>query len=149
MKRFRYRLEPLLTRARQQEEQRQRDLAAAETKVRNQQQRLIELADRKQGTVERMRQQMLSSLSVSALSRSYRHLVITKRDQVTGAEVLRSLQQTAAGARDDLTIAMRERKKYEKLKERQRDRHRTAAEERERKELDELSIQRYRFTRAT
>jgi flagellar protein FliJ len=145
MKRFRYRLEPVLKIKEHHERQRQKEHAAALQQVMNQQSRLEQIETEKQRTFDQERPHLTGSLKPHLLMSASRYLVKLKRDTLMGRELLRGLETEAERRRQRLVEAAREKKTYEKHKEKLERRFAESLEQKEAKLLDEMAIIRYTY----
>ena len=147
MKKFQFRLEPVLRLKAHREKQRQKEHALAVRQVTMQQERLASLEGDKSRTFDHQRRMQAGPISAGRLLITSRYLVKLKRDALTGREVLRGLEKTAETRRHELVEAARERKTYEKLKEKRKSAFEQDVARRERKELDEIAVTRFRRTK--
>lgn len=144
MKRFKYRLEPLLKMKEHLEKERQKNLA---TKIKQVQDKLGELAAVEQSrerNFDKQRHEARSSFSVAEMLVISRYIHKLKRDTLIGTEMLKALRKEEEKRRQELLEATRERKKYEKLKEKQQARHYQNIESILTKESDETAVNTYR-----
>lgn len=139
MKKFRYRLAPLLTVKEHAEKQRQREHAQALQQVYSQQQLLTELARRTHETVRGSQAAVSARPNVLLAQMTSRYLAKLRRDAITGTELLRAYQTEAERRRLVLVEATREKRKLEKYREKLRERYYQDLDQSERKELDEVS----------
>ncbi|UCE24848.1 MAG: flagellar export protein FliJ [Candidatus Zixiibacteriota bacterium] len=144
MKKFRYRLQALLKLREQIEKDRQKHLAAASKQVQDQNRRLDDIEQSRDRTIERQRQEADQAFSVAEMLVISRYLHKLKRDSVVGRELLKVLMKEEDNKREELLAAARERRKYEKLKERLRDKHIQEAEATLTKDNDETAISTFR-----
>jgi len=144
MKKFRYRLEPLLKVKTHLERERQKELAVAQTQVRQQEDQLTAVDRQRAATLERQRERLAGRLSVAELLIHARYLLRLKGEMLTGQEILRGLRSQAEERRRLLVEAARERKKYERLKEKQLERHFKELSALERKQVEEVAITAHR-----
>lgn len=140
MKKFRYRLEPILKIRHHTEKQRQKDHAAALQQVYRQKEHLSELDTERERTFEFQRSQLEGPIRTHQLLAASRYLVRLKRDTMTGTELLKGLERETERKRLLLVQASKERKIYEKLRERQQAKFNQEVEQHDRKELDELAV---------
>lgn len=148
MKQFTYRLEPLLKVKAHLEKEKQRDLAEALQRVYAQKAQLGEIDTHREQTVEHQRESMTGKLSLAELLVCSRYLTRLKKDAVAGQELLRGYERKADEKREKLVEATKEKKIYEKLKEKQQDEFMKSVEELERKENDEIAGNCYRRNKA-
>ncbi len=143
MKKFKYRLETLLKVKTQIEKEKQREHAEALRKMYEQKEHLNEIDRRRQDNLERQRHSLQGTISVVDMLLYTRYLLKLKKETMAGNELLRGLQRTAEGKRQALVKASREKKIYEKLKERQQKKYNENVEQSEKKELDEIATNSY------
>ena len=127
------------------EKQRQKEHAVAVQQVYIQQEKLQSIASEKQQTIESQRERLTGPLHPHQLLIASRYLVKLKRDTVTGSELLRALEREAEVRRTRLVEATKQKKIHEKLKEKQQQRFVADIESHEKKELDEIAVNGYRF----
>ncbi len=144
MKKFSFRLEPLLKLRQHEENQKQRSYSAAYEKVRRQELENEQVSKTHQNLVDRQRGALQGPLSTTILQSYARYFRKLKTDQLTGHQVLGVLRRDAETKRRELIAASRERKKFEKLKEIQQDRFHRDAAALEQKETDETAAVTYR-----
>jgi flagellar protein FliJ len=143
MKRFHYRLEPLLRIKSHHEKQRQKEHATALMQVLRQKEHLTEIEADRQTTIDHQRAISGGSVSAYRLQVATRYLLKLKRDTLTGEELLKGLERETERRRLRLLDATKEKKIFEKLKERQRDQFIAEFERAEMKELDEIATRAY------
>lgn len=122
MKQFAYRLEPLLKLRKHTEREKQREYSHAMQKVNEQEQQLGGIDRAHERSCNNQRERLVGKLSVGQLLSFSRYLVKLKGDRLSGTELLRGLNINADEKRQGLVSAARERKKYEKLKEKMKER---------------------------
>ncbi|MBU0984857.1 MAG: flagellar export protein FliJ [candidate division Zixibacteria bacterium] len=144
MKKFKYRLEPLLKVRKHREKERQKEHAAAMKKVQDQQDQLHRIDDSKMATIDSHRQRLMGKITVAEALVCSRYLTRLKRDRLAGYEILQGLKRKAETRREELVEAARERKIYELLREKQERRHLKEIEDFEQKETNEVAISAYR-----
>ena len=144
MKKFKYRLEALLKFRQHIEREKQRSLAEAQNQVHQQQGVIGRIEHGAEATLGRKRRHQTASFSSAELQVYGRYLYRLKREAVMAQELLAGLEKNRDEKRQDLMEAARERKIYEKLKERHRDRYRREAIRAATKETDEVGINSYR-----
>jgi flagellar FliJ protein len=149
MKKFKYRLQALLKAREHIEKERQKQHAAALHQVYNQQQTLSRIAQDKQDTLSGQRRVMTGSVSVAELLVYTRHILKLKREILAGRELLNVLQKDEGEKRRFLLEASKERKIYEKLKERQQEQFNYAVEQHATKENDEAALNSFRLKKRT
>lgn len=144
MKKFKYRLQALLKMKEHIEKERQKQLATSAKRVQDQEQLLEDVDEHRERTVDRQRERTKSRFSVAEMLVVSRFLHKLKRDTVLGKEMLKVLKKDEDEKRQDLLEATKERKKYEKLKEKQEDKHYEGIETFLAKESDETGINTHR-----
>lgn len=147
MKKFRYRLEPLLKIKSHVERQRQKEHAAALNQVYRQQEVLEEIESRRQDTFRKQAEKLSGRVSTVRLQMATRYLSKLRRDTITGTELLRGLEEEAERRRVKLIDATKEKKIFEKLKERKHEKYQGEINLGERKELDEIAGNSHIFRR--
>ena len=147
MKKFKYRLETLLKVKSQVEKEKQREHAAALRKVYEQKEHLDKIDRRRRDNLGRQRQALEENISIVDMLIYTRYFLKLKRDSVAGSELLRGLQRKSEEKRQDLIAASKERKIYEKLKEKQHKKYSDEMELAEKKELDEIGTNNFSFKR--
>lgn len=145
MKKYRYRLEPVLKIKVHKEKLRQKEHALALQQVMSQQARLVEIETEKLKTLDQERNLLTGPLKPQLLMSATRYLVKLKRDAILGRELLHGLEDEAEKRRLRLVEAARERKTYEKHKEKLQKRFVQTLEQKEAKQLDELAIIRFNY----
>jgi flagellar FliJ protein len=144
VKRFKYRLEPLLKIRQYREKERQKEHAAAAQEVVKQKQELESLENHRAETFDLQRQRLVGTMSVADALICSRYLVRLKRQRMAGTGLLHGLEREAEKKRRKLVEAARERKMYELLKEKQQLRHRQEIEKFDQKLLDEVAVVAFR-----
>jgi flagellar FliJ protein len=147
VKKFRFRLEPLKKIKEHVEKQRQREHADAIHRVNAQQARLADLEQSRLSVMHHQREKQMTTPTVSPMelltySRYYLKL---KRETLAGLELLRGLETEAEAKRHKLVDASRERKIYEKLKERQNAKFNQSTEMILNKDNDEIASNTFRY----
>ena len=145
MKKFKYRLEPLLKMKEQVERDRKIAHAKAIERVHDQEMANPDIERRRGETLTQHRSKLEGHLVTDQLLLYSRYHQKLKRDNLTGQELLKVLRKEESRRRKHLLEAARERKKYEKLKERLSQKHLKIGEEAERKEADEIALNTYRL----
>ncbi len=144
MKKFKYRLQALLKMKEHIEKERQKLLATSAKQVQDQQDHLRSVENHRDDTVERQREDASSSFTVAEMLVVSRYLHKLKRESILGQELLKALKKEEDAKRRELLEATRERKKYEKLKEVQQDKHNDTMETVLAKENDETGVNTFR-----
>lgn len=144
MKKFQYRLQSILKIKEHIEKERQKDFAAAARQVQNQEQNLEQINGEQSSTCDRQRRSTRKTISLAEMLVYTRYLVKLRRDRITGTEMLKALDKTAEEKRASLVVAARERKIYQKLKEKRKEDFDKEAEAVDRKESDEIAANAFR-----
>jgi len=144
VKRFKYRLQPLLNVKSHIERERQKDHALAVERIMRQEEQLSQVDAQRETTLIEQRAGLLGSISISKMLVYSRYLLKLKKNTLAGIETLRGLKKNADEKRLVLVEASKERKIYEKLKERQQDKYNRESARQEQKETDEIAITCYR-----
>ncbi len=143
MKKFAFRLEPLLKMKAHLEKERQKEHGMAQNKALEQKRTLEQIHEERSGTLERQRVEMSGKMSVAELLIYSRYLLKLKKDSLTGGEMLKVLERNVETKRRALVEATKQKKVYEKLKERQQEKHEHMVQAQEEKEADEIAIMSY------
>ncbi|MEW5993912.1 MAG: flagellar export protein FliJ [Candidatus Zixiibacteriota bacterium] len=144
MKKFRFRLQVLLDAKEHLEKERQREYAASIRQVQAQTAELKKLAGARAGTVTNQKQRLSGSISLAEMLVYSRYLLRLKRSALAGEELLKGLKKSEEEKRKALLAAARERQTYEKLKERQKEKHYAGINRLLRKEADETALNSHR-----
>ena len=123
MKKFRFRLDPILKLKEHFEKERQKDLAAALQQVSSQESALVVIHQDRVSTINRQSKHIMGKLSASNLLIHSRYLLRLKADTMTGDELLLGLNETVKEKREKLALASRDKKIFKKLKEKLFERH--------------------------
>ena len=144
MKKFKYRLEALLKLKEHIEKEKQKDLATVRQRVLRQKQEIQQIERNHKQVLNGKRTKQSDKLSVAELLVYSRYLLKLKGDALNNRELLRGLQKTESEKRDLLLQAVKERKTYEKLKERQQEQFNKEVTTLEKKESDEIGLNSHR-----
>lgn len=139
MKKFRYRLAPLLTVREHTEKQRQKEHAQALQQVYDQQQMLQQTARRIRETVAAAQAADSDRPNVVLAQMASRYVAKLRRDSINGTELLRAYQTEAERRRLLLVEATKEKRKLEKYRDKLKERYYRELDLVERKELDEVA----------
>jgi len=145
MKKFKYRLEALLKAKEHIEKERQKQHAAALQQVNNQQQDMERIDQHRSTTLSQQRRGMTGSMSVAEMLVYCRYILKLKRDILAGGELLNALKETEQEKRQTLVKASKERKVYEKLKERRHEQFNNDVRLQTTKENDEIALNSFRL----
>lgn len=144
MKKFQYRLQSILRIKEHIETERQKEFATAAQQVQNQTKSLQQINRLQSSTCDRQRRSTRKCISLAEMLVYTRYLVKLKRDRITGNEVLKALNQTVEEKRALLVVAAKERKIYQKLKEKRQEDFDKEVEADARKESDEIASNAFR-----
>lgn len=147
MKKFRYRLQALLKLREHVERERQKELAAASLKVQDQQHLVQGIYARTESALENKREHQTGKIDLTDMQLFSRFLYRLKRDTIGGEEILRALKKAESQRRQALLEAAREKKIYEKLKERQQTQFYKDFETAATREADEAGLNGFRARR--
>ncbi len=138
-KKFKFRLDPLLKLRKHREKERQKEHAVAVGKVQHQKHLNGGLDTSRVETLNYQRSRLHGRLSVAEALICSRYVMKLKGERLAGTEVLHALQKEAERKRAKLVVAARDRKIFEKLREKKQSRHRQEIEKLEQKALDEVA----------
>lgn len=141
MKKFRFRLEPLLKLKAYKEKEEQKVHAAALQKVYNQEDSLVNINTDRTNNQISLRNFLSGCLDLSRLSGYSRYFMKLKKDEYVGGEMLKVLQKDTEEKRHKLLEATKHRKIYEKLKEKHLEKYSSELELAIQKEQDEIGLQ--------
>lgn len=139
MKRFKYRLQSLLNVRSHIEKEKQKEHAGALQQVHNQKEQLTDVDHRRTNTLSAQRGLQKDRITLAELLVCIRYLAKLKKDTLVGKELLRGLEKNAEEKRKDLVEASKQRKIYEKLKEKQLERFHKEVKAMETKDADEVA----------
>ncbi len=139
MKKFKYRLEPLLKVKSHLEKEKQKIHAASLKKVHDQKSHLTDIDRQKTSTSAFQRRTQQGAICLAELLVCSRFMLKLKKDTLAGSEMLRVMETDAEEKRQDLVEASKQRKIYEKLKERQHEKFDRELKDLEQKDADEVA----------
>lgn len=145
MKKFKYRMEPLLKMKEHQEKEKQKLLAAIQKKRMRQESEIAELKNKQNDVVVHKTNKLNSSFTVAEMLVCSRYLYKLKKDQLINTELLKAIGKDEEMKRKQLLLAAQERKKYEKLKEKQQAKYYNEVKSLEEKESDETALNSFRL----
>ena len=140
MKKFHYRLQTMLKLKEHQERQKQKEHAQALEQVYRQKDKLKAIDSSRNTALNFQRQRLQSRLSIATMLTCSRYLLKLKGDTMLGREALNGLEREAEKKRLNLVEASKQRKIYEKLKDKQKERFYSEYERRDAIELDEIAL---------
>ena len=138
MKKFKFRLEPLLKVKSEIEKRRQRELAEVHRRILSQQKKIETLEQEKLAAQDSQRLHLAGRITLSDLLVYARFFMKLKRQKISDKEMLRILDMDFEKKRQTLLAASTERKKYERLKEIQNSKHLAELSKKEAKQADEF-----------
>ena len=139
MKKFRFRLEPLLRLREQREDQKKRVVAQYQLRINEMQRQALEMAERIKEEGEYLRDQhRRGTVDLHWLRHYYSFVTHTQRAIARRIDEVLGLQKELTTARQELMEATRQKKVLEKLKEKQKLRYLKHLEKREVHRLDEI-----------
>jgi len=139
MKKFKFRLEPLLKLKAYREKEEQKVHASALQKVYNQEDSLVNINSTRVNNQINLRNFLSGSLDLSRLSGYSRYFTKLKKDEFVGREMLKVLKKDSEEKRLKLLEATKQRKIYEKIKEKKFEKYNREFELADQKEQDENS----------
>jgi len=123
MVRFKYRFEKILSYKRHLEKQKQRDLAIEVQKEQAQKQKIDDLRRDRGEQHDRERALLVGEIRPAVLTGFTRYNLLLKQMELAGHEALNKIGQEVTKRRTILLEAARQRKIYEKLKERHKEKY--------------------------
>ncbi|SYZ73592.1 putative Flagellar export protein FliJ [Candidatus Zixiibacteriota bacterium] len=149
MKKFRFRLERVLQIKAHHERDKQKFLALASHRVMQQEQLLDNLIFSRTETQERQRNFLEGKIEPQVLSGYSRYYMILNKNELAGKEVLKAYLADREKKRLELVEATKQKKIYEKLRERKRAAHLKNAELTMQKEQDELASNLFNYKKGS
>jgi flagellar FliJ protein len=137
MKKFKYRLQPLLKVKSEVEKKRQKELAEVHRKVMEQEKKLTVLQAESVEAQELQRRKLSDKITVAELLVYTRYMMKLKRQKISDIELLRVMNLEFEKKRKLLLAATVERKKFEKIKENLYLKYLSENSKREAKQTDE------------
>lgn len=138
MGKFRYRMQNILDVKEKLESQAKNDFAIAAAKVREEEEKLAALNNRKKDYETELKRLCESTLDVKAIKEAEDAVEIIKYHIKMQELNLMTANKELEVARQKMTVAMQDRKTHEKLKEKQFDIFKMEEAAKESKEIDEL-----------
>ncbi len=144
MKKFNFRLEPVLKLRKQIENQKKRVVGDMMAEINQQQQRALELADSIRDEGQRVKNlQEQGQVDLEWMSYYYRYVAQTRQAIQLRINNVMNMQQNLNTARQDLSQAARQTKALEKLKEKRKNAYMHEFEHQQRREWDEIGSNLY------
>lgn len=144
---FKFRFEKILAYRRHREKQKQRELAEVRALEQQQGERITRILDDRVAAQKKERRLLTGKLDPSRLTGYSRYHLKLRRMEMAGREVLGQIAAEVEKKRQALMEATKQKKIYEKLKERYRERHDrkyTLALRKENDEIGQLTYLRHR-----
>ncbi len=149
MKRFRFRLEKVLQIKKYHEKEKQKTLALASHRVMTQEQYLSDLILRRRETQNEQRDLLTGKISAGMLSGYSRYYLMLKKNELAGKEILKAYQIDREKKRLELVESTRQKKIYEKLRERKEEAFRKDTELLMQKEQDDLASKVFSYKKSS
>jgi len=149
MKKFRFRLERILQLKSHAEKEKQKNYGLAVSKVVDQQTALAGIDDSRRSLQDTQRQRLSGALDTSMMSVFSRYYLLLKKKEIGGRELLKAYEKEQEKKRIELVEATREKKTYEKLKERKFEAYNKETELSIQKEQDEMASQMLQYKRSS
>ncbi len=144
MKKFKYRLEPVLRWRRQQEDEKKRAVGALVQAIHQEQQEALKLASDLQTEGDALQQQYRSGdVDVDFVGHYFRYAYQVRQAIAQHVRNVTGIQKQLAAARSELSQAAQRSKILEKLKEKQQHSYQRQIQRREAAYIDELGMQNY------
>lgn len=140
---FTFKLQALLDHRKEIEETILMKIAEIERRLREKEEALRVLKEKRRDVMERMKKKGTKGLQASSLSVFYNFIDYIRAEEETGEKVKRLLENECEEERRNLREAAKSRKIIEKLKERQCERYAIHMSVSEKKILDEVGILRH------
>lgn len=148
MKKFNFRLEALLKMKKHIEKEKQKKLAISMKKVLKQKSQLNENDQTNEQVKQRQNNRTVKPFSVAEMLIYSRYIHKLKRDRLMGEQMLNVLEKDEENKRSNLMQAVRERKKYARLKDKQKDKYYQNIQEKINKETDEIAANSFRLKKS-
>ncbi|MEE9441142.1 MAG: flagellar export protein FliJ [candidate division Zixibacteria bacterium] len=123
MKRFKYRFEKVLSFKKHLEKQKQRELAEVVDFEQKQKLKILEVLDDRANYQKREKKLLTGKLDANLLTRYSRYYMKLKQMEIGGRELLANIREELGKRRKVLIEATKQRKIYEKLRERHLDKY--------------------------
>jgi len=149
VKKFQYRLEPILRLKAHREKEKQKVHAAAVKKIVDQENSLAAIDRDRRANQNDLKNFLTGPLSLFRLSTYSRYFLKLKKDELTGNELLKVFKKNAEEKRLKLVEATRQRKIYEMLKERRHEEYIRDYELVSQKENDEIASQSWQHKKSS
>lgn len=118
LKKFKYRFEKVLSFKKHLETQKQRDLAEVVDIEQKQKQKILEVLDDRSKHQKQEKKYLTGKINSSLLARYSRYYTRLKQMEISGRELLVNIREEAEKRRKILVEATKQRKIYDKLKDR-------------------------------
>lgn len=138
MRKFKFRFEKVRAFRAHQEKEKQQILAQARRQEADQDQAVQGILEERSDQQARERKHLVGPVRPTRLSGYSRYYLRLKQKEVAGKALLRQLSQVVEHRREELLAAARQRKMYDKLEERHRERFRLEYARLTQKETDDI-----------
>ncbi|MFH1700038.1 MAG: flagellar FliJ family protein [Candidatus Zixiibacteriota bacterium] len=138
LKKFNYRFEKVLSFKKHLEKQKQRELAEAIAFEQKQKQEILAVLDDRSNHQLQEKKFLTGKIDGNLLTRYSRYYMKLKQMEINGRELLANIKEEVGKRHEKLVGATKQRKIYEKLKERHLDRHTNELKLLLQKENDEI-----------
>ena len=138
MKRFKFRFEKILGFRRYREKEKQRELADVMHRRMHKQGEIDDLCRDRDQTQSGQRNMLVGKIRLHQLNDFTRYYLVLRQLELNGRQVLLGLDGEVSKKREELLEASREKKIYEKLKERYLEKHTAENNILMQKEMDEI-----------
>lgn len=143
MARFRYRMQSILDIKLKMETQAKQEFAAAQLRLREEEERLAALRKRRDGYERRAREQLMGALNCRDMAEN-REAILRMDEYIALQHIqIRKAEEKVEQAREKLAAVMIERKSHETLKEKAFEQFLMDEKKQESKEVDELTSYTY------
>jgi len=146
MNRFRFRFASVLRYREIMEETRKRGFGAAMDHYRHEESRLKRIDGEIAGLEESMERGGQGRISVQDLQNRYNYARVLDRKREAQEKTVKAAEQEVERRRRELVEAMKQKKIFERLRERDRETYENELRKEEQKMLDEFSVQRFNRT---
>ena len=143
MSRFRYRMQNILNIKASMETQAKNQYAAANEKLRQEQDKLDALVLKKKGYEQHARDLLLDTLKIQEINDTNRMVLFMEEEIKKQQKEVNYAMRNVEKARDKMTEAMKERKTYERLREKAFEQFLMDEKAAESKEIDQLTSYTY------
>lgn len=140
MKKFKFKFEKILSYRRHQEKEKQRALAEILNAKKKQEDEIGDIRTQRGDWQDREKKDLVGKIHPHRLGGYSRYFLKLKKMEMTGFETLKLIDKDADNKRESLIDAARNRKIYEKLKERHQEKYNRNVDLLGQKENDEIGL---------